>query len=148
AALGQVRDDGTEQILEYASRRLNDTQVKWQVKEKELFAIRWAVERWLDYLKPAGAEVRTDHLNLTYNFDVTNPKMLKRITWLQRLQLTSVRIKGRDNVLADWQSRHPVDEVDDEEDDWDAVAFVPRRKVYAMHVAPLPSSVPSDITSG
>ena len=42
--------------IEFASKKLTPAEVKWETREKELFAVRWALQHWVHFL--IGESVR------------------------------------------------------------------------------------------
>ncbi|EZG42623.1 Gag-pol polyprotein, partial [Gregarina niphandrodes] len=65
AVLKQVQE-GREAPLEFASKKFADAERKWDTRERELFAVKWAVEKWCDYVALHHFTLRTDHANLRY----------------------------------------------------------------------------------
>ena len=46
AALMQVEEDGREVPIEYASYKFRNAETRWDTRETELFAVKWAIDRW------------------------------------------------------------------------------------------------------
>ena len=114
AALAQKDSKGELVIVDCCSKTLNSTARRWDVRERELFAIRHAVEQWAWLLKGAqGTVAYTDHQTLEYMPATFKPKVYR---WLAAISAANVEIKhiaGTDNSFADWLSRLP--EEDDDE---------------------------------
>lgn len=104
AALMQMQGDELA-VLEFASKTLNKTERNWSTYEKEAFAIRWAVERFEDYIKTTGATVLTDHKSLEWIANATSGKVRRWALYLQQFNLTIQHISGETNHIADWLSR-------------------------------------------
>jgi transposase InsO family protein len=95
------------QVVEYASRRLNDAERNYSTTEKELLAIVWAVEKWRQYLFAHSFTVITDHRPITYLKTMKEPKG-RVARWVARLQEYEINIRyrrGADNQVADCLSR-------------------------------------------
>ncbi|EZG42664.1 putative enzymatic polyprotein [Gregarina niphandrodes] len=58
-ALLKQRQGDAEVPLEFASRKFNPTERRWDTRERELFAVKWAVEKWRDYVSLAHFVVGT-----------------------------------------------------------------------------------------
>ena len=101
--------------LEFASKRFSPTEAKWDVRERELYALKWAVQRWESYLRLNPFMVATDHQNLTYLHSATLGKVARWALYLQQFPYSVVYVKGDNNVVADWLSRCLPDVNDDEE---------------------------------
>lgn len=92
-------------VLEFASRILNKTEQNWSTYEKEAFAIRWAVERFEDYIRTGGATILTDHKSLEWIASATSGKVRRWALYLQQFDLQIQHISGEVNHVADWLSR-------------------------------------------
>lgn len=102
--------EGELEILEYASRTLNQTERNWSTYEKEAFAIRWAVERFQDYIRTTGALLLTDHKSLEWIANSTSGKVRRWALFLQQFDLRIMHISGELNHVADWLSRSRSDD--------------------------------------
>lgn len=125
ALLKQFQED-KEVILECASLKFTDTQSRWDTRERELYAIVWAVERWRHYVGLTHFVVRTDHNNLRYLARVDRGKVFRWALFLAQYNMTVEFKSGESNVLADWLSRHAC--MDDNDDTLIDLIAVP---VYA-----------------
>jgi hypothetical protein len=68
ATLLQKQDDGQIHPCGYLSRALTQTERNWQIYDRELYAIIYALDEW-KYLLLGGEHTLTihcDHKNLTY----------------------------------------------------------------------------------
>jgi hypothetical protein len=106
--------------LAYFSKSYTVTQRKYATSEKELLAVVMAVEHFHQYLYGKQLTVYTDHLPLTWLLNKKNPHhRLER--WLLRLSLYNLVIAykpGKENVIADFLSRLPEEDlVDNNKDD-------------------------------
>ncbi|EZG56544.1 putative enzymatic polyprotein, partial [Gregarina niphandrodes] len=76
-ALLKQRQGDIEVPLELASRKFNPTERRWDTRERELFAVKWAIEKWRDYASLAHFVVRTDHNHLRYLTNVDTGKVFR-----------------------------------------------------------------------
>jgi hypothetical protein len=95
--------------VSFISRKLNSAEKNYAIIEQECLAIKWAINKFHDYLYGYKFIVRTDHAPLQWlhqNKDTTS----RRMRWAMSLQAYSFTIeyiKGRENFLADILSRNP-----------------------------------------
>ena len=98
-------------IIGHCSKLFNSTERRWSTIERELFAIKFAIETFEYFLSARPFVVQTDHKPLIW-VDKTNfngSDKLKR--WqieLSKYSFCIEYIKGVDNKLADWLSRPGV----------------------------------------
>jgi transposase InsO family protein len=64
AALLQLNSNGDWQPVEYASRKLTETETRYAMVEKEALAVTWACEKFDYYLVGRKFEIETDHKSL------------------------------------------------------------------------------------
>ena len=115
AVLLQITPDG-DRPLAYMSKKLTTAQTKWPTIEQECYAIVESVRKWDKYLRGQEFTLETDHEPLV-NF--TNKEQLNKRCERWRLTLAEYRFKvkhiqGKKNNMADYLSRAPVEEAEDE----------------------------------
>jgi len=66
AVLFQKDLEGRPRICGYHSKMFNETEQHYEIYDKELTAIDWALANWQHFLKGAEVHILTDHKNLTY----------------------------------------------------------------------------------
>lgn len=112
AVLYQLRDDGSQNIISYASARFSKTERKYHINEKECLAIVWAVKRFRAYLEDKKFTLRTDNRSLLW-LQKTQELKAKLGRWallLQNLSFDIEHIPGKENILPDYLSRNPINE--------------------------------------
>ena len=108
--LTQKKSEGSLSVLEYANRKLSDTESRYSRTEREALGVVRATEHFDDYLLGAEFKVITDHKLLE---GIMNKPMSKPTARLERLCLRLQPYKvqleyrpGQSNP-ADYLSRHP-----------------------------------------
>jgi hypothetical protein len=113
-ALGGVlsqKQNGKWKPIAFISRTMSPAEVNYEIYDKELLAIMYALDKWRHYLMGAEQqfEVLTDHKNLEY---FRKPQKLngRQARWhlqLQNFDFTLRHIPGTTNSKADILSRLP-----------------------------------------
>ncbi|KAG7559312.1 hypothetical protein ISN45_Aa05g009070 [Arabidopsis thaliana x Arabidopsis arenosa] len=111
AVLGQKIDKKLH-VIYYASRTMDDAQVKYATTEKELLAVVFAFEKFRSYLVGSKVIVYTDHAALRHIYAKkdTKPRLLRWILLLQEFDMEIVDKKGIENGVADHLSRMRIDD--------------------------------------
>ena len=106
AVLEQEFEDGRHPVL-YLSKKLNDTEKRYAVIEKECYAIVWSVKSLRVFLEGRRFVVESDHAPLQWldRVKLTNQRLLRWSLTLQEFSFDIVHVKGKDNVVADYLSR-------------------------------------------
>jgi transposase InsO family protein len=108
AVLSQRDDEGHMHPVAYHSRKLTDAQTRKSTFERELLAIKDALEHWKDYLLGRDDTVlKTDHRPLTH-LDTTDLYNDTLVRWWEKISRFHVQIeylRGEENVVADYFSR-------------------------------------------
>ena len=108
--LGAVILQEYEGILKpvcYAGKKLNASEIKYSVIEKECYAIVWGINRFKEFLYGKEFVLQTDHMPLKYLSNMKN-KNDRLYRWILSMQSYSFRIeyfKGKENVCSDMLSR-------------------------------------------
>ena len=97
--------DGKETPIAFVSKSLNKAQLRWAVIQKEAYAIFYACTYLKSLLRDRLFTIRTDHRNLLYIKNHSNPMIIR---WLMALSEFSFKIEfipGVNNNIADSMSR-------------------------------------------
>ena len=119
AVLLQYNNEGNWQPVEYASRKMTETETRYAMVEKEALATTWACEKFDYYLVGRKFEIETDHKPL---IAILGEKDLSKLpARVQRFKLRLMRYDydifhtpGKDMFLADLLSRPSSNNVCDE----------------------------------
>ena len=106
AVLGQ-KSKRIFQVIYYASRTLNDTQLNYAATEKELLAIVFSFDKFRPYLISNKVIVHTNHSAIKYLMTKKDAKP-RLIRWVLLLQEFDLEIKDKkriENLVADHLSR-------------------------------------------
>ena len=108
AALSQIDPtDGIEKPVAFASRAFAPGESLWNTTEKECMAFIHALDKWGNYLRPRRFVWRTDHNNLLWMNNSTNPKVRRWAVRAAEYEFDTEHIPGVDNVVCDALSRDP-----------------------------------------
>ena len=90
--------------IAYWSKKLSDTQMKYNTTEKELLSIVLCMKEYHDILFGGRINVYTDHKNLTFN-TLSAPRVMRWKMFLEQYDINLTFVPGKTNVLADCFSR-------------------------------------------
>lgn len=104
--LSQV-SNGIEHPLAFLSRKLNGTEKRWPAYEKELYAIKFCLEKWRSYLLGSVFTVYTDNSACKWFFSkpTPSPKLLRWLDFFGQFTFKVYHKPGATNVVADALSR-------------------------------------------
>lgn len=117
-ALGACLMQGKSEMkpVAFASRKLTDAEKRYAITEKECLGLIWALSYFKQYLWGLEFEVVTDHRALVWLR--TKRDMNGRLArWALAIQPWNFKIiycKGKDNIQADFLSRNPLYEEDND----------------------------------
>ena len=99
-----------DQIIAYFLKNLNRHHINYSTIEKETLALILSVQHFEIYLSTGyfPVQVFTDHNPLKYlhRFRNKNQRLTRWSLFLQEYNLEIEHIKGRDNIVSDYLSRH------------------------------------------
>jgi transposase InsO family protein len=97
--------DGVKQLIALVSKSLTETQLKWSVIQKEAYAIYYCCNYLDAILRDRKFTIMTDHKNLTYLNQASNPMVVRWNVALQELDFDLLYVPGDQNTIADAMSR-------------------------------------------
>ena len=157
AALLQMQE-GTPVILEFAAKKFSDVQQRWDTRDREGFAIKWAVQQFSPYVRTGQTYLLTDHESLTWMNASAVGRVQRWLLYLSQFDLKVFHFPGKLNLLADWLSRSlPEDEGEAVELDEIAVPDLnlinrndgnsSHKSIYAPYVPTLEEFVKANLTA-
>jgi hypothetical protein len=93
------------QPLLFGSQKLSEQAQKWSIFDKEAYAIYFGVKECEYWLRGKPFQLDSDHGNLQWMEKSIVPRVVRWRIFLQGFQFTFNHIPGKQNVVADWQSR-------------------------------------------
>ena len=97
--------DGVERPIAFSSKTFSKDQCRWNVPEKEAYAIYHAMLHFEYLLRDRKFTLKTDHKNLTYISDNGSPKVIRWKLAIMEFNFDVEHIEGEKNVVADYFSR-------------------------------------------
>ena len=91
--------------ITFMSKTLTGAQLNWSVKEKECYAIVYALKRFEYLLRGRHFKLFTDHQNLLYLNSESSQKVIRWRFFVQDYDFELAHVKGQDNIVADQLSR-------------------------------------------
>lgn len=88
-------------------------QQKWCATDRELYAIKWALESTASIFLGAKVTVHTDHAALTHLQTTPTPKLIRYGLAIRNYGAEIVHVSGKENVTADFLSRIEGTQVED-----------------------------------
>ena len=104
------RGEQTPQAIMYASRRFSDRERRWEISVRELYAVKYALEKFKPYLLGYhDVVIHTDHLNLvTGLYSHSSPKIERWRMYIESCRPFKIQhVRGNDTTqeVADGLSR-------------------------------------------
>ena len=112
--------DGILQPLKYGGRSLTETERRYCTTDKELLSVFYAAKQCQIYVMGYQFIVYIDHKPLIYlkSFRDIVARRFRWIQYFEELQVKIAYIEGRENIIADYLSRHIKDR-----EEWSAIPF-------------------------
>ena len=93
--------DGKDQPVAFVSKSLNKSQHRWSVIQKEAYGIFFSCMYLQSLLRDRFFTIRTDHKNLSFISEASNPMIVRWYMALSDLSFSPEFIPGVDNDIAD-----------------------------------------------
>ncbi|GFW44227.1 retrovirus-related Pol polyprotein from transposon opus [Trichonephila clavipes] len=104
AVLQQLENEGWKPIAFY-SKKLNETQTRYNTYDQELLGIYLSVKHFEHFLKGNDFIIYTDHKPLTFAFKQKNekasPRQQRQLQYISEFSCNIRHVLGKDNVVAD-----------------------------------------------
>ena len=107
AAVLLQENEGKFYPVGYASKKLNLTEARYPIIEKECLAVVWGIKRFKLYLAGRRITLQTDHKPLKYLKEASyqNDRVFRWAVAVQEYSFRVEDIPGRENIGADFLSR-------------------------------------------
>ena len=107
AAVLLQENDGKLYPVGYASKKLNLTEARYPIIEKECLAVVWGIKRFKLYLAGRRFTLQTDHKPLKYLKEASyqNDRVFQWAVAVQEYSFRVEDIPGKENIGADFLSR-------------------------------------------
>ncbi|KRH93669.1 krab-a domain-containing protein [Pseudoloma neurophilia] len=108
AVLYQVGKKGEERPIEWASKKLTATEARYDISEREMLAIYWALKKFEYELRGRKFKLETDHkalIEIHKKPQFNNNRINRWIELIQEFDFEIVHIKGEKMGRADQLSR-------------------------------------------
>lgn len=97
--------NGVKQLVALVSKALTVSQLRWSVIQKEAYGIYYCCNKLDTLLRDRKFTILTDHRNLLYITNASNPMVVRWWMALQELDFDIVHVQGVKNIIADTLSR-------------------------------------------
>ena len=110
--LFQEGSNGEENVIRYFSRAWNSVQEKWDIVEREAFALIYGVTKCEEIIDGFHCTIFTDHKPLIYMMKAVNSgkakaKVFRWMFLLRSFDIDVIHVPGKENIVADTLSRKP-----------------------------------------
>ncbi len=97
--------DEVERPIAFVSRSFSESQLRWSTIQKEAYGIFRSCKEFDSLIRDMKFILRTDHKNLLFIAEDSNPMIIRWYMAMQELDFTIEHIAGIKNLVADWLSR-------------------------------------------
>ena len=112
SCLFQVKDEKLCPLA-WMSKKYNEAEKNYDVREKELLSIKASLEYFQDYTKYQHTYIFTDHQSLKWLESCNSGRVMRWSLYLAKFSCTISYIAGQKNPMADWVSRECISEKED-----------------------------------
>ena len=102
--------EGVTKPIGYFSRRMRDSELRYSAFNAEMCSVVNAMEHWEQLLKGSDLVVMTDHLPLVSHSTRDSKTMTNLLQKIISFNCQLVHIIGSENLIADYLSRHLLDD--------------------------------------
>jgi hypothetical protein len=111
AVLTQLDSNGDQHPIAFMSKTFSETERKYEIYDRELLRIIWALKEWRHYIQGSGhtTVVYSDHKNLTYfqTAQKLNDQQARWSLYLSGFDIKLIHLPGMKMVQSDALSRWP-----------------------------------------
>ena len=97
--------EGRFEPIEFYAKKLTDAEKKYDVREKEMLAVKRAFDHFSETCRSTHTYVYTDHESLRWMAGSDKGRVQRWSLFLQQYSLTMLYLPGKLNIIADWLSR-------------------------------------------
>lgn len=111
-----INKDGTivMQPLVFGSKKFSEQALKWSTYAKEAYAMFYAFKACEYYLRAKPFMYEGDHANLRWMEQSAEAKVIRWRIYMQSFPFKFNHIPGKENIVADWQSRFCNSSIEEE----------------------------------
>jgi hypothetical protein len=125
--LTQLDSNGDRHPVAFLSETFSETERKYEIYDRELLGIIWALKEWRHYIQGSGHTtiVYSDHKNLTYfqTAQKLNDRQARWSLYLSGFDLKLIYLPGTEMVQSDALSRRPDYDTDERMEEEDKVVL-------------------------
>lgn len=101
-----------ERIIALISRTLRGAELNYTTTEKEALAIVWALKKLRTIVLGQKLVIISDHKALTFlkSCQLNHGRLSRWVLFLQGFEFTIQHCTGKENAIADWLSRNPIED--------------------------------------
>jgi RNase H-like domain found in reverse transcriptase/Reverse transcriptase (RNA-dependent DNA polymerase) len=109
AVLTQMNINGDRHLVAFLSKTFTDTEQQYEIYDRELLGIVWALKEWRHYIQGSGhmTLIHTDHQNLTYFWKAQklSDRQARWSLFLLEFDIKLQHLPGNKMILSDALSR-------------------------------------------
>lgn len=101
-----IQREGQTVPVEFISKTLNRTQQNWPIREREAYAIIYALQKFDQFVRGRPTTIYTDHESLKWMADCQKGKIARWMSLLAEYPITIYHKKGKELLHVDFLSRN------------------------------------------
>ena len=134
--LFQVGEDGKYEPIAFHSQKLSDQAQNWAAVKLEAYAVYYGVKKLAYYLQGQPFVIEVDHANLVTMQNSEQAIIQRWRSYLENFNFRIKHIAGKQNLMADFQSRMYVHQSPDTCDPTDKYIEAYNQRCYRMSTLP------------